>query len=173
MARYLYFPDVKQNTDYDCGAVCVQAVLAYYGIEYSEPKLQKLLKTSKKWGTAIKDITRFYKYKKFNTDSGSFTEEMIKKYINKKIPVMLLIQAWGEKGTDYRHTNQFGHYVLVSGYNDHGFIIEDPAIFGRGIITYPGLKKRWHADDEGIIQNYGLAVWGKKLYDYSKLYPIG
>jgi predicted double-glycine peptidase len=173
MNKFIYFPDVRQNTNYDCGAVCVQAVLAYYGIEYSEPRLQKDLKTSKKWGTTTRNIINFFKYKNFQVESGSFTEKQLKKFIKRKIPVLVLIQAWAPCGTDYRHTNQYGHYVVISGYNDSGFIIEDPAIFGRGIITYSGMKKRWHADDGGLLQNFGIAVWGMKPYDYSKFYPIG
>lgn len=173
MATSLYFPDVRQNTNYDCGVVCVQAVLAYYGIEYSEPRLQKDLKTSKKWGTSAARIVKFFKYKKFKVKRGSFTIEQIKKFIHMKRPVIILIQAWGPEEVDYKHTNQYGHYVIVCGYNKKGLVIEDPAIFGRGIISYASLKKRWHADDNGIINNFGIAVWGKHPYNYSSLYPIG
>lgn len=172
MAKHLYFPDILQNTNYSCGDACVQAVLAYYGIEYTEHKLEKLLKTDSNWGTSIKPMIAFFKRKKFKVKQGSFSIEDLKKYINKNIPVIILIQAWAPGGTDYTSTNQFGHYVVVSGYNKRGFIIEDPAIFGRGKITYAQLKKRWHADDEGKVYNWGLAVWGKKRYDYSELYKI-
>lgn len=173
MNKFIYFPDVRQNTCFNCGVVSTQAILAYYGIEYSEPQLQKDLKTSKKWGTATRNIVNFFKYKKFQIEYGTFTEGKVKKYLHANIPVMILIQAWGPDRIDYRHTNQYGHYVVVSGYNERGFIIEDPAIFGRGIITYSNLKKRWHADDDGLLKNFGIAVWGIKPYDYSKFYPIG
>lgn len=173
MAKSLYFPDIKQNTNYTCGVVCVQAILAYYGIEYTEAKLTKLLKTNKKYGTSISSITEFFKRKKFKLSSGSFTVERIKKFLHRQIPILILIQAWGPHGEDYTHTMQYGHYVVVSGYNKRGLIIEDPAIFGRGFISYVQLKKRWHADDIKPVYNFGLAVWGQPRYDYGTLYHIG
>jgi ABC-type bacteriocin/lantibiotic exporter with double-glycine peptidase domain len=172
MYKTLYFPDILQNHDYDCGVVCVQAVLAYYGIEYRESKLEKILKTQKATGTSIKPIIRFFKEKGFKVKAGSFTMEDIKELIQKDIPVIILIQAWGPSGTDYNHTNQYGHYVVVSGFNKRGIIIEDPAIFGRGFISYAQLKNRWHAIDGELIQNFAIAIRGKKRYDYKKLYEI-
>lgn len=173
MAKYLYFPDILQNTDFSCGNSCVQAVLAYYDFEYTESKLIKILKTSKKWGTKSEHMINFFKRKNFKIKYGSLSIEDLKKFINKNIPVIILIQAWAKsKKVDYTRTNQYGHYVVVSGYNKRGFIIEDPAIFGRGKISYAQLKKRWHADDEGKVYNWGLAVWGQKRYDYSQLYKI-
>ena len=172
MANNLYFPDIKQNTSYDCGVVCVQSVLAYYGIEYTETKLAKMLKVSKKYGTSIAPIVKFFRYKKFKVEYGTFSAEQVKKYMRRKIPVIILIQAWGEPGTDYTGINQYGHYVVVSGYNPKGFIIEDPGIFGRGFISYRNLENRWHADDIKPVSHFGMAIWGKEPYDYNKLYPI-
>jgi ABC-type bacteriocin/lantibiotic exporter with double-glycine peptidase domain len=173
MSKSLYFPDILQNTCYNCGVVCVQAVLAYYGIEYTEPKLEKLLRTDKKWGTSIGPIIKFFRYKEFKVDYGSFTIQMVKEFIHRKIPVIILIQAWGPDGIDYKHTNQYGHYVVVSGYNDKGLTIEDPAIFGRGFISYRHLKERWHAEDIHPVSNFGIAVWGQTPYNYESLYKIG
>jgi len=172
MAKVLYFPDILQNTSFSCGNSCVQAVMAYYGFEYTERKLIKTLRTSKKWGTKSEHMVNFFIGKKFKVKSGNFSIEELKKCIKKEIPVIILIQAWGPKEIDYTRTNQFGHYVVVSGYNKRGLIIEDPAIFGRGFISYSQLKKRWHADDEEKVYNWGLAVWGKRRYDYSRLYNI-
>lgn len=172
MAKALYFPDILQNTSFSCGNSCVQAVMAYYGFEYTEKKLIKILKTSRKWGTKSKNMIKFFKSKKFKVHFGSFTLENLKEFINKERPVIILLQAWGPVGTIYTHTYQYGHYVVVSGYNKRGFIIEDPAIFGRCFLSNAQLKKRWHADDEEKVYNWGLAVWGKRRYDYSRLYNI-
>lgn len=172
MSKSLYFPDILQNTCYNCGVVCVQAVLAYYGIEYTEAKLERMLKTDKKWGTGISPIIKFFRYKEFNVTHGTFTIDMLKSFIHRKIPVIILIQAWGPDGIDYRHTNQYGHYVVVSGYNEKGLIIEDPAIFGRGFISYEHLKRCWHGDDIKPVANFGIAAYGKTPYNYEKLYRI-
>jgi ABC-type bacteriocin/lantibiotic exporter with double-glycine peptidase domain len=173
MAKSIYFPDILQNSNFSCGNACVQAVLAYYGIEYTETKLIKVLKTSCKWGTKSKNMIEFFKEKNFKVKHGSFTQQDLKDFINKGIPVIILLQAWGPSGTEYEHTNQYGHYIVVSGYNKRGFLIEDPAIFGRAFLSYAQLKKRWHAEDEGKIFNWGLAIWGKSVYDYSKPYRMG
>jgi len=175
MSRSLYIPDAKQNTTYDCGVVCVQLVLAYYGIEKTEPQIRKSLKTNKKWGTEIRQIKRFLKQKNFKLFAGSLTDNQIKQFIRRKIPIIILFQAWAPDGTNYRHCTQWGHYAIISGYNSRGWIIEDPWIFGKGIISYRQMKKQWHADDDNgkLISNFGIAVWGKRPYDYRTLYPIG
>jgi uncharacterized protein len=185
MAKYLYFPDILQNTDFSCGNSCMQAVLAYYGYEYTERKLIKLLKTSSKWGTKSELMVKFFEqkrfedkkngktiFRRFKVKHGSFTQEDLKKFIRDEVPVIILIQAWGEEGMDYTNEYEYGHYVVVSGYNDKGFIIEDPGIFGRGFISFSQMKKRWHADDEKKMENWGMAVFGPQKYDYTKLYRI-
>jgi ABC-type bacteriocin/lantibiotic exporter with double-glycine peptidase domain len=172
MAKQFYIPDVIQNTDYDCGVECVQTILAYYGIDYTDLKLENILKVSKKFGTASKSIIDFFKLNKFKVTAGKMSVEKVKGFILKNIPVIILIQAWAERKTDYANTNNWGHYVVVCGYNKKGFIIEDPAIFGRGFISYHQLLKRWHAEDEKLLENFGIAVWGKKPYDYKKYIRI-
>src|SRR5258707_13874596 len=105
MAKSLYFPDIKQNTNYTCGVVCVQAVMAYYGIEYTEAKLTKDLKADEEYGTSISSIIKFFRREGFKLSSGSINVEMLKKFIHRKIPVIILIQAWAmKKGIDYTHT---------------------------------------------------------------------
>ncbi len=172
MAKQFYLPDILQNTDYDCGVECVQTIMAYYGIDYNEFELEKTLKVSKKYGTATKPIIDFFKSKSFRISSGKMSVEKVKNYIHRNIPVIILIQAWAERETKYEKTNNWGHYVVVCGYNKKGFIIEDPAIFGRGFLSFHQLKKRWHAEDEKLLENFGIAVWGKKPYDYKKYYRI-
>jgi len=149
---------------------CVQTILAYYGLDYTDYELEKNLNVSKKNGTEIKSIIKFFRNRKYKVDSGKYTFEKIKKYINKNIPVIILIQAWKKDNDDYKNTNNWGHYVVVCGYNSKGFIIEDPAIFGRGFLSYQQLKKRWHGYDDNnkIVQNTGIAIYGMQRYDYKK-----
>jgi ABC-type bacteriocin/lantibiotic exporter with double-glycine peptidase domain len=176
MSTSLYIPDAKQNTTYDCGAVCVQLILAYYGIEKTEVQIEKALKTDKDYGTEISDIKNFFRRGKFKFFAGSLTEKQAKNFIRRKIPIIILFQAWAPEGVKYsKHITQWGHYAIISGYNSKGWIIEDPWIFGRGFISYRRMAKQWHAcDDRGkLISNFGIAAWGKRPYDYKSLYPIG
>jgi len=146
--------------------------MAYYGTDYMETELEKELDVSEKYGTATKSIVAFFKKRGFKIYEGNMNFEILKKYIDRKIPVMILIQAWAERKTNYIKTNNWGHYVVVCGYTNSGFILEDPAIFGKGFLSYTQLTKRWHAIDNKILNNYGIAVWGKKIYNYKKLLKI-
>jgi ABC-type bacteriocin/lantibiotic exporter with double-glycine peptidase domain len=172
MTKQFYIPDIFQNTNYDCGVECVQAVMAYYGTDYTETELEKELEVSKKYGTATKSIIGFFNKRGFKIFEGNMNIEILKKYIDRKIPVIILIQAWAERNTNYIKTNNWGHYVVVCGYNKSGLILEDPAIFGKGYLSYSQLKKRWHGLDNKILYNYGIAVWGKNKYNYKKLFKI-
>jgi predicted double-glycine peptidase len=62
--------------------------------------------------------------------------------------------------------------MVVIGYDDKNIYFEDPAIFGKGYIPIKEFVKRWHALDKNEIKRYGIAVWGKKLYDYKKIIKI-
>jgi hypothetical protein len=51
-------PDVRQSTNYSCGAAALQAVLSYYGIDKRERALMDMLKTSESTGTSPDNIVR-------------------------------------------------------------------------------------------------------------------
>lgn len=172
MASIYYLPDTMQFSDYDCGITCVQIILAYYGEDVEKVKLLSKIKHSKKDGTRTEQIIKFLRSRGYKTFAGSMTLDELKKYINKKIPVILFIQAWAEKEVDYTKTQEYGHYVIVRGYNSRGVIIEDPAIFGKGFLSYKELLKRWHGEDTDYLVHFGIAVWGKKPYNFKKLVNI-
>ena len=84
MAKQFYIPDLIQDTDYDCGVECVQSIMAYYGIDYTDLVLEKILKASKKYGTATKSIIDFFKSSKFKVSSGKMSFEKVKSYVDRK-----------------------------------------------------------------------------------------
>ncbi|MCX6163069.1 MAG: cysteine peptidase family C39 domain-containing protein [Ignavibacteriae bacterium] len=172
MTHNIYLPDTLQFYDYDCGTTCAQAVLAYYGEDISEIKLLKKIKPSKKYGTKSAQIEKYFKNRGFTVHAGSMSIPELKKFINRKIPVILFLQAWGPEGTNYKNTQAYGHYAIVCGYNTKGIILEDPAIFGKGFLSYKELEKRWHGEDNGFLSQYGIAVWGKGRFNYKKLIKI-
>ncbi|MBU2236000.1 C39 family peptidase, partial [Patescibacteria group bacterium] len=96
----------------------------------------------------------------------------IKKFINKKIPVILLVQAWTNiKNVNWEKDWIDGHYVVAIGYDKNKIYFEDPSSISRTHLTYNELIKRWHDTDcDGKkYVNYGIAVYGKKpVYDLSK-----
>lgn len=159
------FPEVRQTYEYDCGAKALQAVLQYYGIDLSEEKIMKIAGTNKKDGTSTAGILNVLKKNKLKHDAKQFTLEEIKKYINKKIPVILDLQAWtSKKKVRWEKDWSDGHYVVAIGYDKEKIYFEDPYSIFRTYLTFKELDKRWHSKKNKKKQfiHYGIAVYGKK-----------
>ena len=181
--RFFDFPEARQATNFTCGAACVQAVLYYYGTEKREDELVKILQVrpppEESAGVKPAVIIDFFEKEGFQIKNGEMTLEVVKSFIDQKIPVILNIQAWNEKykteDVDYSGYND-GHYVVAIGYTDSYMIFEDPSILtNRGILTFNDLEKRWHDKDidNVIYDHHGIAVFGKEvIFDRSKLIEI-
>jgi uncharacterized protein len=174
MVKNLYIPDVLQYSDFDCGNACTQAILAYYGEDINEIKLLSKLKTRKTTGTGHSRIVDYFKKRGFRVENRGMDIDDLIKFNKKKIPVIVLAQAWKKTNVSYKKTNSFGHYIIFTGYDDENLYFEDPAIFGRGYIPRKEFINRWHAEDKKneILIRYGIAVWGKKPYNYKKFIKI-
>jgi ABC-type bacteriocin/lantibiotic exporter with double-glycine peptidase domain len=158
-----YFPNLRQTYGYDCGAQVLQAVLAYYGIDINEGEIMKLAGTTKQ-GTSVAKIKEVAKKHGLKIDFKEMNIEDVKKYIDKKIPVILLLQAWTSKSNaDWKNDWQDGHYAIAIGYDKKGIYFEDPSSIFRTFLSYNELKDRWHDKDNKIkYVNYGMAIYGKK-----------
>ena len=159
----LDFPQVRQSNEYSCGAAVVRAVLAYYGKDIKEEDLMDKLSTSETYGTDPNNIISYLKKNKLKVDCISFmTIEKLKSYIDKKIPVIVLIQAWADDKEEYKETLDNGHYVVVIGYTNNKLFFEDPSIYERGYLTYNEFESRWKdvSRDGTIYRKYGIAVYG-------------
>lgn len=174
MVKTLYVPDTLQYSDFDCGAACVQGIIAYYGQDLNEIKLLKKLKTNKSDGTGSDHIIKFFENKGYKVEARSMDIEDLISFIKKKIPVIVLAQAWKNSKVRYRRTKASGHYLIVIGYDDKNLYFKDHAMFGKGYIPRKEFLKRWHAEDRKneILTRYGIAVWGKKPFNYNKFTRI-
>ena len=77
--------------------------------------------------------------------SKTMTITEIKSYINKEIPVLVVLQARTLKKNINRETDwDDGHYVIAIGYDDDNIYFEDPGNFKRTFLSYDEFKKRWH-----------------------------
>lgn len=160
--KILDFPELRQTYEYDCGAKAVQAVLAYYGIELREELLLRSAKTTEREGTTINGILHTVKIHELMYRSESMTIQDVLRFIDKKIPVLLLLQAWSGKNKDYRKDYRDGHWVVAIGYSSSRILFEDPYAFERAFLTYRELMDRWHAKENGRkIIKHGIAVYGK------------
>jgi ATP-binding cassette subfamily B protein len=159
-----------QAFSFDCGANALYAVFAYYGIKTRETELIKLAGTTKR-GTSIKGIIKAAKKCGLKCKAGEMNLEEIKKYINKKIPVIIALQAWTlAKNIDWENDWFDGHYVVAIGYDKKRIYFEDPFLTSRDYLEFDEFSKRWH--DMGKKRkkyvNYGIALYGKKAKFSSK-----
>ncbi len=146
-------PDVRQSTDYSCGASALQAVLHYYGFEAREDTLMKACKTTSRYGTQPAGIVRAAKEKGFTAKiREGLSLDDLAAALQRGIPVIADIQAWVDKpkpGSSWLKRWEDGHYVIVIGMDDTHIYVEDPSLLGcRGRIPRAEFIERWH-DYEG------------------------
>ena len=174
--KILDFPELIQTYKYDCGAKALNAVLEYYGIDVSEGEIMKIAGTDKKSGTPIEGVLKVLKKYKLKFEAGTLKISQIKRYINKKIPVILILQAWSsDKKVLWEKNWGDGHYVIAIGYDKKKIYFEDPYSVFRTYLTYKELDKRWHDKNKGKKYiHYGIAVYGKKpKFDSNKKIHMG
>lgn len=162
--KILDFPEVRQAYDYDCGAAAIESILEYYGFNVPESKIIKQAGTTKS-GTHPKRVATTFKRYKLKHKSGVFTIDKLKKYLDKKIPVILLIQAWTDKKKiNWEKDWTDGHYVIAIGYDSKRIYFSDPYSIIKDYLSYNELEKRWHDKISKKVNyiNYGIAVYGKK-----------
>ncbi|MBI2043378.1 C39 family peptidase [Candidatus Pacearchaeota archaeon] len=193
----LDFPRLRQSHGYDCGAIVTQAILEYYGKDIREDKIIKLARTNRK-GTSPRGIIKTLKKYGLRTKTGKLTISQIKKYLNKRHPVILALQAWDERNKDWEdlkketefykkkniakkdweHDWSDGHYVVAIGYDKKKMYFEDPGFVLKEYLKFDELMKRWH-DIKGKKSkgkkyiHFGIAVYGKKkVYDGRKAFHM-
>jgi len=177
VTKIIDYPSFRQSTNYSCGVSQTQAALVYcFGSKYDNPesKFFKSLHVTKSGGVDPETIVSFLKSKGCNVESQVLSTQELKDNIDKDQPIIICIQAWG-KQKDYSDIYKEGHYVTVIGYNDKGFIFEDPSIStGRGFINYDDLDSRWHdVDKAGKKYNHlGIIIKCHKKYNPDKMEVI-
>ncbi len=163
------FPKFRQSEKYTCGAVVVQEILAYYGVDISEHEAMQSTRTGRR-GTHIKGIRRALKEFKFKFKDGTMSIKLLKKCIDEKKPVIIALQAWF-KTKEWKNTWSHGHYVIAIGYDRKNVYFEDPMCIVRSYLTFRELEERWHSEDvdRKRWRNWGLVVYGKKpVYSINK-----
>ena len=168
-------PTGRQAFDFDCGAKSLQIVMAYFGLDVSEGELLEELKCSSE-GCSIKNMIRFARMKGFRVIARcGVTLNRVKYYLDKRIPVIVLLQAWAEiPMTLEQWENDFddGHYVIVVGYNDSIVVFEDPASFRKTWLTEEEFLIRWHDADPATkskLEHFAMVLLGKEPSPQHKL----
>lgn len=169
--KILEFPELRQTFEYDCGAQALQSVFVYYGIELREELIIKEAKTTEK-GTSVENLLKAIENNGLKYDSKEMNIDDVKEYIDKNIPVILLIQAWTkEEKVNWQENWKDGHYVVAIGYDHEKIYFEDPYAFRRTSLSFKEIEERWHDIIEGNrYYHHGIAIHGKTpKYDSKRI----
>ena len=157
----------RQTFDFDCGAKALQTVMAYYGVDIREDELMRDLGTGKE-GTPVDRMILVAEKKGFQVRASQhWTIRDVKRYIDARHPVIVLLQAWADKYMtlrDWRDDYDDGHYAVLIGYERGVFLFEDPASFRRTWLRENELLGRWHDYDSKSNQRFerfGMVLQGK------------
>lgn len=139
-------PLVRQATSYTCGAAVLESILAYYGEEWSEDTLARELKADPDQGTDHREIARFARENGLTVEIREhMTVEDLREAVNGGHPVVVAIQAWGERPEGYAVGWEDGHYSIVVGLDEEKVYLMDPSTTGNyAYIAIPEFLARWH-----------------------------
>jgi uncharacterized protein len=146
----LQVPDVRQSTDYSCGASCFQAVVSYWGgKDIGEGQLIELLNTTlgetDRKGTTPNSIVQEAEKMGFRAEiRENLTLNDLRNSTKKGIQVIVGVQAWKDENQSWE-MNANNHYMVVIGVDSKNVYLEDPWILGkRGYIPHDEFIEHWH-----------------------------
>jgi predicted double-glycine peptidase len=145
-------PDVRQSTNYTCGAAALQAVLARWGTSEREDRLVARLHSTPDQGTHPADIVRVAREFGLQAEiREGLTLDDLEDALNKDITAIVDLQAWRLEKDRRPWTEDWddGHYMVLLGLDRKNLYFEDPSLLGtRGFIPRQEFLDRWH-DYEG------------------------
>lgn len=163
----LRLPDVRQQTDYTCGPVALQAVLGYYGEEHFEADLAELCQADPQQGTPPERLAAAARQLGFQAEIRQhMTLTELERSVQRGVPVMVAAQAWRDpeqQQIPWSNLWDSGHWMVVVGLDAEKVYLEDPSILGSlGEIPRREFLERWHDIDGStpFIQG-GILITGK------------
>ena len=173
-------PLTRQSSNYTCGVAVLQSILYFHDAQddYSEDTLVKELKADPVNGTSYQAIANFARSKGYLVDVRTgMTLDDIRDFIEKGVPVIVLVQAWAESPVDYSRDWDDGHYAVAIGYDRDSVYFMDPSTMGN--YTYLPNQEfldRWHDEDKGVkLDRFGLIIKRDKRenhYDPDNIFRI-
>lgn len=161
-------PNIPQKDDYSCGPMVLKAVIDGHGDSVGKKELMEVADTNPQEGTApSKMVEAAKKYGLMAEEKHNMTTEDLKKHLDAKRPVIILVQAWGDK-EDYSNTWDSGHYIVAIGYDSNHVIFEDPMLEDEyGAISFDELDDRWHDKRPSgqRYDHYGIVLWKERKED--------
>ena len=174
----LKLPNLRQVTDYTCGACALQSVLIYYNkYEDGELDLANELNTTSEWGTEPNDIVRVAKAHGLEAEiKTDMTIDDLSYYVNnQRIPIIIAYQAWSDSDLSWEVLWEDGHYSIVIGVDEFNVYLEDPSLAGAiGYIPIDEFMERWHDIDvnDNALHQLGIPITGPYPIHVGRLQKI-
>jgi predicted double-glycine peptidase len=157
----LALPKAHQTTGNSCGGACLRTIMRYYNIDIPEHKVNELADISDE---GIDPEMIASTAAKFGLKPKIFKDWSIKglkSILDKRMPVIVAIVAWGDEKKDYTKDTD-GHYIVASGYDKCRIYFEDPSIkdddSSKGFLSWREFYYRWHDVDGKMI---GISILGE------------
>lgn len=175
--KILDFPKIRQAYNFDCGVSSLQSVLCYYGFDIREDELLKQVKDKSNNNilsngadiNAIANVAKQYGLQSYI--KYGLTYKHLIKLIDKDIPVIILLQAYGDK-SKYKTGYDSGHFLVCIGYYRNSIIFEDPSSFNRTYLNFKELSDRWHGlsdNNKPIDKSISIIITGTPKYNKNKI----
>ncbi len=153
-ASVVHVPEVKQETDYSCGAAAALSVLRLWRpadfARTTEQELYTPLHTTPAGGTEPEPITEYLR-SVAGLDAryvhGDVTLTQLERAVDAGEPPILDLQAWRDAPEPWREVWDAGHYVILVGYDATDLYVMDPSVLTRGAYAHfprAELDERWH-----------------------------
>ena len=162
-------PLTRQSTCFTCGVAALQSVFGYFGDEYRERVLCRKLGANEREGTnhrKMLSVASRFGYEAFAEKDMPVSR--LEDLIDHGQPVIVAMQAWPGKPADLGRSWDYGHYVVVIGYDDRNFYFMDPSTLGNyTFLPREEFVSRWHdVDSSGKLVHLGIVVRkAKPVYD--------
>jgi len=180
VGNLIRLPLTRQSSNYTCGVAVLQSILYFHDAQddYSEDTLVKELKADPVNGTSYQAMANFARSKGYLVDVRTgMTLDDIRDFIEKGVPIIVLVQAWAESPVDYSRDWDDGHYAVAIGYDRDSVYFMDPSTMGN--YTYLPNQEfldRWHDEDKGVkLDRFGLIIKRDKRenhYDPDNIFRI-
>jgi ABC-type bacteriocin/lantibiotic exporter with double-glycine peptidase domain len=110
-------PFTRQDSQF-CGPASLASVMTFYGVPENQKTIGAAVYSEKLQGALITDLERYARQKGFETKSGQGTVEELKTEMDRRRPVIVLVDFgfWVVSKP---------HYLVVIGYDDEGFTAHD------------------------------------------------
>ena len=149
MTQFRLLRQTRQMTEYSCGASALQSVLSYWGMDFDEEALMRLLGTNAEVGTFPEDIVRGARSVGLDAEAREgLTLEDVRQFTAQGHPVIALAQVWrSQRDTPASATDEWdcGHYIVVLAIDDDYVYFQDPYIrMGKGFVPRKTFEDHWH-----------------------------